>query len=136
MNAFLGNRDSCSMRLTQLLLLPFFGVLHIGYKNKKLFKPDQNSDHKQSNWYARRFHVIYITISTIMSVCPLILPLSACPSQFFFSLKLPWNHPLTPGVDPSGSFGAHSPFRGAINGRGFLLKILLVYPPRSCPSLF
>ena len=24
------------------------------------------------------------------------------PSQKFFLLKSPWNHPLTPGVDPQG----------------------------------
>ena len=41
---------------------------------------------------------IYITISTIMSVCPSVR--SSVHYKKFFSLKLPWNYPLTPGVDP------------------------------------
>ena len=46
---------------------------------------------------------IYITISTITSVCLSIRPSSGVrASQNFFSLKSPWNHPLTPGVDPRG----------------------------------
>ena len=49
------------------------------------------------------FYQIYITISTITSVCPV----SGVRSVFirhkiFCSLKSPWNHPLTPGVDPQG----------------------------------
>ena len=46
---------------------------------------------------------IYITILTIMSVCPFGVRclVSVC-HKIFFSLKSPWNHPLTPGVDPQG----------------------------------
>ena len=47
---------------------------------------------------------IYITISTITSVHPCVRCASGvrCSSQKFFLLKSPWNHPLTPGVDPRG----------------------------------
>ena len=47
---------------------------------------------------------IYITISTVTSVCVSILLLlrTYVRHKNFFSLKSPWNHPLTPGVDPWG----------------------------------
>ena len=43
----------------------------------------------------------YITISTIMSVCPSVqcTVYGVC-HKFFFSLKSPWDHPPTSGVDP------------------------------------
>ena len=43
---------------------------------------------------------IYITILTIMSVCPSFGV--RYPSQKFFSLKSPWDHPSTPWVDLLG----------------------------------
>ena len=42
---------------------------------------------------------IYITISIVMSVCQSGVRPSVRHKNFF-SLKSPWNHPLTPGVDP------------------------------------
>ena len=47
-------------------------------------------------------YVIYNTISTITSVCPSVRPSFVRSSENFVLLKLPWNHPLTPGVDPRG----------------------------------
>ena len=35
-------------------------------------------------------------------VCPSIRPGVPMSVTKFFSLKSPWNHPLTPGVDPQG----------------------------------
>ena len=47
---------------------------------------------------------IYITISTITSVCPSVrFPVSVWfSSQNIFAHKSSWNHPLTPGVDHRG----------------------------------
>ena len=46
----------------------------------------------------------YFNRHVCLSICPSVR-LSVCPSvrhKIFFSLKSPWNHPLTPGVDPWG----------------------------------
>ena len=43
---------------------------------------------------------IYITISIVTSVCPCVR--TCVRHKIFFSLKSPWNHPLTPGVDHRG----------------------------------
>ena len=51
-------------------------------------------------FYAK-FWLIYNTISTITSVCPSVRP-SGVRHKKFFSLKSPWNHSLTSGVDPRG----------------------------------
>ena len=46
---------------------------------------------------------IYITISTVTSVRPsVVCRVSSVRHKKFFSLKSPWNHPLTPWVDPRG----------------------------------
>ena len=44
---------------------------------------------------------IYNTISTNTYVCPSVLRPSFR-HKIFFSPKSPWDHPLTPGVDPRG----------------------------------
>ena len=47
--------------------------------------------------------IIYITISTITSVRPSFgVRAVSVRHKNFFLLKSPWNHPLTPGVDPRG----------------------------------
>ena len=59
--------------------------------------------------------VIYMTISTVESVLQFVCPFIRR-SQFFFSLKSPWNHPLTPGLTPGTPGHAVEPAMRAFSG--------------------
>ena len=64
-------------------------------KGKKTFLSKEVKDYT-SPFMIRLFKArIYITISTITSVCPVYDV-----RHKFFLLKSPWDHPLTTGVDP------------------------------------
>ena len=79
---------------------------------------------------------IYITISTVTSVCPSVRPMCDVRHKIFFSRKMPWNHSLTPGIIiPAPGFDP-PPHRGHVNALGRGVAELRISKPSVSPGKF
>ena len=79
--------------------------------------------------------LIYITISTVTSVCPRFVRPFVRPSQNFFWRKMPWNHSLTPGIIiPAPGFDPPRPGHVYALGRG--VAELRISKPSLAPGTF